>query len=117
MKIPFTKLHGAKNDFLVTDAADVPIITLPELAIAICNRYTGIGADGWMLPFDRTEVPGMTPPSASSTPMAASPKSAATAHGASRCCLPGMAGRIGSAFERGRASKNCGWFRGYISLR
>jgi diaminopimelate epimerase len=54
MKIPFTKLHGAKNDFLVTPAADVPVTDLRELAIAICNRYTGVGADGWIL-LDRTE--------------------------------------------------------------
>jgi diaminopimelate epimerase len=56
MKIPFTKLHGAKNDFLITPAADVPITDLQELAIAICNRYTGVGADGWMI-LDRTEGP------------------------------------------------------------
>jgi diaminopimelate epimerase len=56
MKIPFTKLHGAKNDFLVTSAADVPITDLQELAIAICHRYTGVGADGWIL-LDRTESP------------------------------------------------------------
>lgn len=49
MKIPFTKLHGAKNDFLVTEAAQVPITDLQELAMAICNRYTGVGADGWIL--------------------------------------------------------------------
>ncbi len=57
MKIPFIKLHGAKNDFLVTPAADVPITDLQELAMAICNRYTGVGADGWIL-LDRTEGPG-----------------------------------------------------------
>jgi diaminopimelate epimerase len=56
MKIPFTKLHGAKNDFLITEAAEVPITDLRELAIAICNRYTGVGADGWMV-LDRTEGP------------------------------------------------------------
>jgi diaminopimelate epimerase len=56
MKIPFTKLHGAKNDFLITEAAEVPITDLQELAIAICNRYTGVGADGWMV-LDRTEGP------------------------------------------------------------
>jgi diaminopimelate epimerase len=49
MKIPFTKLHGAKNDFLITMAADIPITDLQELAIAICDRYTGVGADGWMI--------------------------------------------------------------------
>lgn len=49
MKIPFTKLHGAKNDFLLTRVQDAPEDNLPELAVAICNRYTGVGADGWML--------------------------------------------------------------------
>ena len=50
MIIPFHKLHGAKNDFLLTAMADLPQgLDLPAIAIAICNRYTGIGADGWML--------------------------------------------------------------------
>jgi diaminopimelate epimerase len=49
MKIPFSKLHGAKNDFLLTMAADAPLADLPAIARAICNRYTGVGADGWML--------------------------------------------------------------------
>ena len=50
MKIPFTKAHGAKNDFLFTWRRDVPPETSHEaLAIAICDRHTGIGADGWML--------------------------------------------------------------------
>jgi diaminopimelate epimerase len=56
MKIPFIKLHGAKNDFLVTSAADVPITDLQKLALAICNRHTGVGADGWIL-LDRSEDP------------------------------------------------------------
>lgn len=49
MTIPFTKAHGAKNDFLLTWAADVPSGDLREIAVAICNRHTGIGADGWYL--------------------------------------------------------------------
>ena len=49
MKIPFAKLHGAKNDFLITRVEDAPAAGLQEVAIAICDRYTGIGADGWML--------------------------------------------------------------------
>jgi diaminopimelate epimerase len=55
MKIPFTKFHGAKNDFLLTMAADLsmaldaPVGDLPEIARAICNRYTGVGADGWIV--------------------------------------------------------------------
>ncbi len=47
--IPFTKLHGAENDFLLTWAGDAPSDNLPETARRICARTTGIGADGWML--------------------------------------------------------------------
>jgi diaminopimelate epimerase len=53
MKIPFFKLHGAKNDFLLTLREDAPAEHLTEIAVAICDRYTGVGADGWML-VDRT---------------------------------------------------------------
>ncbi len=49
MKIRFTKAHGAKNDFLLTWRSDAPEEGYPEIARAICDRYTGIGADGWML--------------------------------------------------------------------
>jgi diaminopimelate epimerase len=47
--IPFTKAHGAQNDFLLTWRADAQIADFPAFARAICNRYTGVGADGWML--------------------------------------------------------------------
>jgi diaminopimelate epimerase len=53
MKIPFHKLHGAGNDFLLTYREDAPPSGLPEIAVAICERHTGVGADGWML-VDRT---------------------------------------------------------------
>jgi len=49
MKIRFTKAHGAKNDFLLTWRNDAPEDDLPALARAICDRHTGVGADGWML--------------------------------------------------------------------
>jgi diaminopimelate epimerase len=49
MKIPFTKTHGARNDFLLTWLADAPEDDRPGIARAICDRHTGIGADGWML--------------------------------------------------------------------
>jgi diaminopimelate epimerase len=49
MKIPFTKAHGAKNDFLLTWQQDAPRDGRAEIARAICDRHTGIGADGWML--------------------------------------------------------------------
>ncbi len=49
MAIPFTKAHGAGNDFLLSWAEQVPDVDLPSTARAICNRHIGIGADGWML--------------------------------------------------------------------
>jgi diaminopimelate epimerase len=49
MKIPFTKLHGAENDSLLTWGEDVANENLPELARHICARVMGIGGDGWML--------------------------------------------------------------------
>ncbi|MFL6417523.1 MAG: diaminopimelate epimerase [Bryobacteraceae bacterium] len=49
MKIPFTKLHGAENDFILTWGDEVPESDFPEIARRICARTTGIGADGWML--------------------------------------------------------------------
>jgi diaminopimelate epimerase len=54
MPIPFTKAHGAGNDFLLSWADQVPDVDLPSTARAICNRHTGIGADGWMLVRDRS---------------------------------------------------------------
>lgn len=52
MTIPFTKAHGAKNDFLLTWRKDAQVAPDPGyagMARAICDRHTGIGADGWML--------------------------------------------------------------------
>ena len=52
MTIPFTKTHGAKNDFLFTwrqDAPDPGTSDYAVLARAICDRRSGVGADGWML--------------------------------------------------------------------
>lgn len=49
MKIPFTKAHGAKNDFLLTWEAEAPAGDRAAFARAICDRHTGVGADGWML--------------------------------------------------------------------
>jgi diaminopimelate epimerase len=49
MKIPFTKAHGAKNDFLLTWENEAPPDDHSEFAQAICDRHTGIGADGWIV--------------------------------------------------------------------
>jgi diaminopimelate epimerase len=47
--IPFAKLHGDENDFLLTWGEQAPTTDLPEIARRICARTTGVGADGWML--------------------------------------------------------------------
>jgi diaminopimelate epimerase len=49
MNIPFTKLHGAENDFLLTWGEKVADENLQDMARRICARATGIGGDGWML--------------------------------------------------------------------
>lgn len=45
----FWKYHGLGNDFILTEDPDLTIPASPERAIQLCNRHTGIGADGWML--------------------------------------------------------------------
>src|SRR4051812_3450668 len=52
MKIPFVKLHGAKNDFVLTPMEEglrAGESACSAIAVAICDRFTGVGADGWML--------------------------------------------------------------------
>ncbi|HTY15871.1 MAG TPA: diaminopimelate epimerase [Methanoregulaceae archaeon] len=49
MKIPFTKLHGNGNDFILIDEYDELVIPDPmkgEFAASFCDRHFGIGADG-----------------------------------------------------------------------
>jgi diaminopimelate epimerase len=49
IEIPFAKLHGAENDFLLSWGDEILEDNLPDIARRICARTTGIGADGWML--------------------------------------------------------------------
>jgi len=49
VKIKFKKMHGAGNDFVVmTFTEDLPK-DLSQLAISMCDRHFGIGADGMMI--------------------------------------------------------------------
>jgi len=50
MKIPFTKMHGAGNDFIVVDdrALTFPVDD-PVFMARICARRTGVGSDGIIL--------------------------------------------------------------------
>lgn len=50
IEIPFVKAHGAMNDFLLTWKSEAPAEDLlRQAAIAICDRHSGVGADGWLL--------------------------------------------------------------------
>ena len=53
-----TKHHGLGNDFLVTFVDLVPE-NAAELAIDLCNRSTGVGADGLIFGVDAGAVPVM----------------------------------------------------------
>src|ERR1700730_15036201 len=56
MKIPFTKAHGACNDFLLTRRDELRAEPTAEVARAICDRHIGIGADGWLIVSDATDA-------------------------------------------------------------
>jgi len=46
----FTKFHSLGNDFLIIDREDVAALPdIPDLARKICDRHTGVGADGLLL--------------------------------------------------------------------
>jgi diaminopimelate epimerase len=52
----FTKMHGAANDFVMVDARNIKR-DWSKLAIAVCNRHLGIGADSLiiLLPSDKAD--------------------------------------------------------------
>ena len=46
MRIPFVKMHGLGNDFVVLDARDAPLPTLTQqTARRLADRHEGIGCD------------------------------------------------------------------------
>jgi diaminopimelate epimerase len=45
-RVAVTKMHGARNDFLVLDARHQGVGDLSAFAIGLCDRRAGIGADG-----------------------------------------------------------------------
>lgn len=56
MKIKFTKMHGAGNDFVVIDAIGQAIDFTPEQWKQIADRRFGVGADQ-MLVVEKTRLP------------------------------------------------------------
>ncbi|GBF76260.1 diaminopimelate epimerase [Paenibacillus sp. 598K] len=53
----FTKMHGLGNDFIVVAGEQALPERVSELAIELCNRFFGIGADGlvYILPSEQAD--------------------------------------------------------------
>lgn len=58
MDIPFRKMHGLGNDFIVIDSRARPIVMTPRRAAALADRRTGIGCDQLIVlePADSADV-------------------------------------------------------------
>jgi diaminopimelate epimerase len=52
MKIPFTKMHGLGNDFILIDCRHLKLDNLSELSKTLCHRRFGVGADQMLLLLD-----------------------------------------------------------------
>ncbi|MCH5584790.1 diaminopimelate epimerase [Shimazuella sp. AN120528] len=53
----FHKMHGLGNDFVIVQAEDQVPDHVSELAVQVCDRHTGIGADGlvFILPSEKAD--------------------------------------------------------------
>jgi diaminopimelate epimerase len=49
MRIPFHKMHGAGNDFVVVDERPAPLGLSPAVVAALAHRRTGIGCDQFIV--------------------------------------------------------------------
>jgi diaminopimelate epimerase len=55
--IPFAKAHGLRNDYAIVHAADVPTGSAANLALHMCDRHSGVGADGLIVLQERDDAP------------------------------------------------------------
>lgn len=57
MIVPFTKMHGIGNDFIVIDTIRTPLCDPAAFAQKYCDRHFGVGADQLLLvaPSDRAD--------------------------------------------------------------
>ena len=58
MRLPFTKMQGAGNDFVVLDATRTPLELTPAQAQRLGDRRFGVGADQ-ILVVERSSTPGI----------------------------------------------------------
>lgn len=56
--IPFTKMHGLGNDFIVIERVHLGMLDIFDLARRMCDRHIGVGADGLILvsPSDSADI-------------------------------------------------------------
>ncbi len=57
--IKITKMQGLGNDFVILDYEEYEKmgLSMPELAVKLCDRHFGVGADGMIIPY----ISGKTP--------------------------------------------------------
>ena len=55
MTLPFTKMNGAGNDFVMLDNRDLKLALTKEQIEKLCDRHRGIGADGLLCVEPATE--------------------------------------------------------------
>ena len=82
MKLAFTKMQGAGNDFVVLDCTREPFALSRAQLQRLADRHLGVGCDQ-ILVVERPRRRASTSATASSTPTAARSSSAATARAAS----------------------------------
>ena len=58
MKLRFTKMHGAGNDFVVLDATREPLALTPDQLRKLGDRRFGVGADQ-ILVVEKSTTPGI----------------------------------------------------------
>ncbi len=56
MEINFLKTHGAGNDFVIINGLKYQISNYSKLAIKLCDRHFGIGADGLITVFPAQSI-------------------------------------------------------------
>jgi diaminopimelate epimerase len=58
MKLEFTKMHGAGNDFVVLDGYTKPLNLTAEIVRALADRHFGVGADQLLL-VEKPDIDGV----------------------------------------------------------
>ncbi|MBI5400044.1 diaminopimelate epimerase [Candidatus Saganbacteria bacterium] len=56
--LAFTKMHGLGNDFILLDSRKETLdgVDLKQLALALCDRHFGVGADGILIVWPSTKA-------------------------------------------------------------